>query len=125
MKTLNSITRKLALITGIAMGAIIMTTTLVNAGTAKKLVNDKNAEAKEAAVEAEVLAQLEEEENFLAEFEATSLPTVKIFGSNDELIYEGTVNTFETIEDKELLSLIHRSDFLMSLENTSYYKLHK
>ena len=122
MKTLNIITKKLTLITGIAMGVLIMTTTLVNAEPTDK---DKAAEAKVAAVEAEVLAQLEEEENLLAEFKAINLPTIKIFDSNDELIYEVTVDNIEDIKDKKVISLIHQSDFLMSFENTSYYKLHK
>ena len=122
MKTLNNITKKLTLITGIAMGVLIMTTTLVNAEPTDK---DKAAEAKVATLEAEVLAQLEEEENLLAEFKALNLPTIKIFDANDELIYEVTVDNIEDIKDKKVLSLIHQSDFLMSFENTSYYKLHK
>ena len=124
MKTLNSITKKLTLITGIAMGAIILTTTLATAEPIKKEVTDKTAAAKEAALEAEVLVQLEEEENFLAEFKSLNLPTVKIFDANENLVYEATVDDVELIQDKKLLSLMHQSDFLMSFENTSYYKLH-
>ena len=122
MKTLKKIAKKLTLITGIAMGALIMTTALVNAEPTDK---DKAAKTKVAAPEAEVLEQLEEEETLLAEFKALNLPTVKFFDSNDELIYEATVDNIEDIKDKKALSLIHQSDFLMSFENTSYYKLHK
>lgn len=123
MKKLKSITKKLTLITGIAMSALIMTTSLVFAEPNRKTTKDKTAEAKIAALEAEVLAQLEEEENILAEFNDLNLPTVKIFNANDELIYETTVDDIELIEDKKLLSLIHQSDFLMRFENTAYYKL--
>ena len=123
MKKLNSITKKLTLITGIAMGALITTTSLVFAEPNSNTTKDKTAEAKIAALEAEVLAQLEEEENVLAEFNDLNLPTVKIFNANDELIYETTVDDIKLIEDKKLLSLIHQSDFLMRFENTAYYKL--
>ena len=105
------------------MGALIMITTLVNAEPTKKTVTDKKAEAKVAALEAELLAQLEEEENLFAEFEALNLPTVKIFDANENLIYEAIIDDIEMIKDKKLLSLMHQSDFLMSFENTAYYKL--
>ena len=106
------------------MGALIMTTTLTNAEPANKMTNDKTAETKEATLQAEVLEQMKEEENLLAEFKALNVPTIKIIDANDELIYQGTVDNMEAIKDKKLISLIHRSDFLMSFENTSYYKLH-
>ena len=124
MKTLNSITRKVTLITGIAMGALIMTTTLANAEPNNKITKDEIDKAKEATLEAEVLEQMQEEENLLAEFKALNAPMIKIFNANDELIYQGAVDNMEANEDKKLLSLIHQSDFLMSFENTSYYKLH-
>ena len=105
------------------MAALIISTTLVNAEPDKRILTDGAAEAKVAALEAEVLAHLEEQESLLAEFEALNLPVVKIFDANDNLVYETIVDDIEMIKDKKLLSLIHQSDFLMSFENTSYYKL--
>ena len=67
---------------------------------------------------------MKDEDNYLAELKAFNKPMIKIFNENYELIYEGIVDNKEAIEDKQLLILIHKSDFLMSFENTSYYKLH-
>ena len=114
MKTFNIITKKPTLITGIAMGALILASTLAHADPIKKVTKEKTPEAEEAALEAEEL---------LAAFESLDPPSVKIFNANDELIYEAVVEDIETTKDKKLLSLIHQSDFLMSYENTSYYKL--
>ncbi|MCG8320182.1 MAG: hypothetical protein MI921_11810 [Cytophagales bacterium] len=124
MKTLFNINRKLASITGIVMGALVMTTTLANAAADSTMIDDKIFAAKIAALEAEVLAKMKDEDNYLAELKAFNKPMIKIFNENYELIYEGIVDNKEAIEDKQLLILIHKSDFLMSFENTSYYKLH-
>ena len=105
------------------MGALILASTLGHADPIKKVIKDKTTKAEEAALEAEVLKQLMKEENLPVAFEALNPPSVKIFDANDELIYEAIVDDIETTKDKKLLSLIHQSDFLMSYENTSYYKL--
>ena len=125
MKKLNNIIKKVTLLTGIAMGALIMTTTLANAKDSNDKTGDKTAKAKIAALEAEVLAQLEAPENVLAAFEYLSPPTVKIFNANEELIHEAVVEDIELIQDKKLLSLIHQSDLLMKFENTAYYRMSK
>ena len=114
MKTFNIITKKPTLIKGIAMGALILASMLAHADPIKKVTKDKTKEAEEVALETEEL---------LAAFESQDPSSVKIFDTNDELIYEAVVEDIETTKDKKLLSLIHQSDFLMSYENTSYYKL--
>ena len=124
MKTLDKINRKLTLITGILMGLLVLNSTLAIAATEGKLTDDKSSASEVAIVEAEVLEQMEEEKNLLAEIKAFNEPMIKIFDANDELIYQAAVNSKEDINDQQLLTLIHKSDFLMSFENTSYYKLH-
>lgn len=127
MKTINTITQKLTLITGIIMGALILTTTVANA----EPKNNHKKEAKKvvkkeiATAEAEILVQMEQAENLMDEFKALNVPTIKIFDTKDNLIYEGVVDNVDAIKDRKILSLIHKSDFLMSLENTSYYKLNE
>ena len=123
MKKSNNITGKLKLITGIAMGALIMVSSLANAEPNHKTKKDEATEAKVAALEAEVLEQLEKEEDVLTEFDHLSLPMVKVFDANNELIYEAVMDDIEMIQDKKLLSFIHRSDLLMNFENISYYQL--
>ena len=105
------------------MGALIMVSSLANAEPNHKTKKDEATEAKVAALEAEVLEQLEKEEDVLAEFDHLSLPMVKVFDANNELIYEAVVDDIEMIQDKKLLSFIHRSDLLMNFENISYYQL--
>ena len=125
MKTLGRITKKTSLITGIALGALILATTFVNAATKGIMTDDKITEAKKvAALEAEVLVLMEAGDNLLAEFNVLNPPTVKIFDANNELIYEGVVDNKEITDNKKIITLLHRSDFLMKFENTSYYKLH-
>lgn len=125
MKTLGRITKKTSLITGIALGALILATTFVNAATKGIMTDDKITEAKKvAALEAEVLVLMEAGDNLLAEFNVLNPPTVKIFDGNNELIYEGVVDNKEITDNKKIITLLHRSDFLMKFENTSYYKLH-
>ena len=123
MKKLQNITKRIKLITGIAMGALIITSTLASAEPHNKTPKDEVAETNIKALEAEVLAQLEEDELILAEFEQLNVPMVKIFNANDELVYEAVVDDFEMIKDQKLLSLMHKSDFLMNFENVSYYQL--
>ena len=125
MKKLNNIIKEVTLLTGIAMSALIMTTTLASAEPDNDKVRDKTVEAEVTALKAEVLAQLEATENVLAEFEHLTPPTVKIFNANQELIYEKVVEDIELINDKKLLSLIHQSDLLMKFENTAYYRMGK
>ena len=125
MKTLGRITKKTSLITGIALGALILATTFVNAATKGIITDDKITEAKKvAALEAEVLVLMEAGDSLLAEFNVLNPPTVKIFDANNELIYEGVVDNKEITDNKKIITLLHRSDFLMKFENTSYYKLH-
>ena len=125
MKTLGRITKKTSLITGIALGALILATTFVNAATKGIMTDDKITEAKKvAALEAEVLVLMEAGDNLLAEFNVLNPPIVKIFDANNELIYEGVVDNKEITDNKKIITLLHRSDFLMKFENTSYYKLH-
>ena len=125
MKTLGKIAKKTSLITGIALGALILATTLVNAETKGIMTDDKITEAKKvAALEAEILVLMEAGDNLLDEFKVLNPPTVKIFDANNELIYEGTVDNNEMINNKKIITLLHRSDFLMKFESTSYYKLH-
>ena len=125
MKTLGKIAKKTSLITGIALGALILATTLVNAETKGIMTDDKITEAKKvAALEAEILVLMEAGDNLLDEFKVLNPPTVKIFDANNELIYEGTVDNNEMINNKKIITLLHQSDFLMKFENTSYYKLH-
>ncbi len=124
MKTFHKITRKITLVAGIVMGALIVSTSLVQAASEKKPKNDKTYEATVAELEMEILEYLQEEEDLIAEFKALNLPTIKIFDANDELVFQATVDDINTIKDKKLRSLLYQSDFLMSFENTSYYKLH-
>ncbi|MDN5212079.1 hypothetical protein QQ020_08450 [Fulvivirgaceae bacterium BMA12] len=124
MKTFHKITRKITLVAGIVMGALIISTSLVQAASEKKPKTDKTYEATVAELEIEILEYLQEEEDLIAEFKALNLPTIKIFDANDELVFQATVDDINTIKDKKLRSLLYQSDFLMSFENTSYYRLH-
>lgn len=125
MKTINNITKKLTLITGIMVGALLLSTNSVSADPTEKAKKDSTANTKIEAVESAVLEYLEKEESLMLEFKALNKPTVKVFNHNDELVYEGFVKDMEDIKDKKLLSLLHKSDFLMRFENTSYYKLNQ
>ena len=124
MKTFNKITRKVTLITGIVMGALIISTSLVQAEPEKKPKTDKAYEIAIAELEVEILEYLQEEDDLIAEFKALNPPTIKIFNAEDELVFQTIVDDINTIKDEKLRSLIYQSDFLMSFENTSYYKLH-
>ncbi len=123
MKTINTITRKATLITGIVMGALILSTTFANASE----VNKKEAKAKKASqtetVTQEVLNQIELEDNIMAEFKALNLPTVKIFDANDNIVFEGKVKNINDIKEEKVVAKLLNCDFIMSLENTAYYRL--
>ncbi len=123
MKKINTITRKATLISGILFGALLFTSTAFAADPENKKDSKKTTSTETSAIEAEVLDYLEAEDNSLAMFKALNAPTVKVFDHNDELIFTGKVADLNNIKDKKALSMIHKSDLVMKLDNTAFYKL--
>ncbi len=123
MKKINTITRKVTLATSILFGTLLFSSTIANANPTNKNEEKKEATSEATIVEAEVMDYLENEDSFVAMFKALNAPTVKVFDKNDALIFSGKVADLNNIKDKKVLSVIHKSDFLMQLDNTAYYKL--
>ena len=55
------------------------------------------------------------------EFEFDQEPMIKIYNSNDILVYEDNVSCIEDIQPESLKRLFSKCSFLMKNNNTSYY----
>ena len=103
--------KKAAIIAGIFVAALTIKTHAAGNGKAK----EQNASAASLyhALEVELI------EEYLADQveEAPEIETVKIFDSEDRLVYEGLQ------ESEKGKSLIRKADFLMVCNHVSYYRI--
>jgi len=123
MKTINNY-KKTITSTILLAFAFVMTINLVKADP----INEKNKDSinnkKVAAIEANILENIAEEEQFIIDLEMFNPKVIKILDQHDNLVYEGTpVEGTPCDKDMQLVQLLLRSDFVMEYENTSYYRI--
>ncbi|MDN5200952.1 hypothetical protein QQ008_06260 [Fulvivirgaceae bacterium BMA10] len=121
MTTINHISKKFVLALGVAMGVLIIFSSSVFAESDKKKEKFTNKEIIE--LENLIQSQFEEDEIF-SEIVSINESTVKIFNTQNELIYEAAIRKIEDVKDDKLSKLMLQSDFIMEHNNTSYYRLH-
>ncbi len=123
MKALKTITNKIVLTTGTALGILLLTTTMLNAKPVMTEKDSTNVYTEIELIEMEVEEILEMESNeILIDLNLFQEPMIKIYDNNDVLIYEGIDHEGM---DARIKGLIYQSDFIMSHENTTFYKLNR
>ncbi|MBK6264543.1 hypothetical protein JKA74_05790 [Marivirga sp. S37H4] len=105
----------------LAMGIISSVQVMAN----ETSISDK--EKKEAKYLAELKAESELDKMGRELVEAgvilcDNITIVKILDEKDEIIYQGELNAFDT-QDPELKKWMGRADFLLNVDNTSFYKI--
>ncbi|MDN5200552.1 hypothetical protein QQ008_04245 [Fulvivirgaceae bacterium BMA10] len=125
MKTFTNISQKLIVALSILMGALLIVTTNVKASTEREKSKKENTlnKSEYIEIEGEIREALDEEAIIIESFKDNSQNQIKVFGQNDELLYEVSVNENENAKDEKLQKLLFKSDFLMNHNNTLYYRL--
>ena len=125
MKTFTNISQKLIVALGILIGALLIVTTDVKASTEGEKSKKENTlnKSEYIEIEGEIREALDEEAIIIESFKDNSQNQIKVFGQNDELLYEVSVNENENAKDEKLQKLLFKSDFLMNHNNTLYYRL--
>ena len=116
MKAINSKYRTLTLAFGILVALLTLTTSSIAKDTTSVALETSTYE-----MEYELL------KDYALDFSETTIEeetSIKVFNGNDELIAEGSAKGGE-VADKNLQSLINKSDLLMDFNNTSYYKINE
>ncbi len=123
MKTINVITKRLIVIVGIIMAILILLVFNAKAAGIDKPERDLRFKSEVLKIEKTAVDyELHKEQRFTGDEDKK---VFKFFDKEENLIGQWEIHTDKIARNKKLMAYLHRSDLIMNLGNTSFYRLSK
>ena len=122
MKTIRVTVKKVVIIVGVIMGLLIL---LVFSARAHSNTPENDLRYKSEVVKIQQATRdlALQKELDCRQFKNKKL--FKIYDDDENLLYQAEVNTNQEIKDMKLVKYLHRSDLVVNLNHTSFYRLSK
>ena len=118
-------TKNLTLFVGIIMASLIIFTFNTKASTDIDSLRNEKSKNELVEIEAELVKEFSDETYDILSDINFYPQEIKIFDTNDNLVYQTCIQDENELKDEKLIRLLIQSDLIMTLDDTSFYTINK